>query len=48
MAVDPIRRDRLPEVESTIRRLFASNRRIEGRKAVFDQPMRRMFYRRLA
>jgi ubiquinone/menaquinone biosynthesis C-methylase UbiE len=48
MAVDPIRRDRLPEVESTIRRLFASNRRIEGRKAVFDQPMRRMVYRRLA
>ncbi|MCW2239903.1 class I SAM-dependent methyltransferase [Azospirillum canadense] len=48
VAVDPTRRDRLPAVEAEMRRRFAATGRTEPDGATaFDQPMRRMVFRRL-
>ncbi len=48
VAVDPTRRDRLPAVEAEMRRRFAATGRAEPDGATaFDQPMRRMVFRRL-
>lgn len=48
VAVDPARRDRLPAVEAEMRRRFAANGHIDADgQTAFDQPMRRMVFRRL-
>ncbi len=48
VAVDPARQERLPAVEAEMRRRFAANGRVEGDgMTAFDQPMRRMVFRRL-
>lgn len=48
VAVDPSRRERLPAVEAEMRRRFAANGRIDADgHTAFDQPMRRMAFRRL-
>ncbi len=46
VAVDPARRDRLPLVEDTVRRLFTAKGRPEDGGMAFDQPMRRLVFRR--
>lgn len=47
-AVDPARRDRLPAVEAELRHRFAVNGHSEDGHTVFQQPMRRHCFRRLA
>ncbi|CAO3382352.1 UbiE/COQ5 methyltransferase [Azospirillum argentinense] len=47
-AVDPARRERLPPVEAEVRRRFAASGRIDAEgMTAFDQPMRRMVFKRL-
>lgn len=48
VAVDPARRERLPPLEAEVRRRFAANGRIDAEgMTAFDQPMRRMVFRKL-